>query len=184
LLYVKEAHKVRQDAHYEGFVVTYQDGTEVYFNENELSEKTVENLLNRKTLNTNRFVPGMYMPKDLARIWLRVKEVRVERLQVISEDDAKAEGMMNLYKSGDLNQYWNIRRFMKLWASINGLDSWNKNPWVWVVVYEVVSITGKSEIETCPCGDLIPIDFLDIDTNGVATCETCANEMRKEAING
>lgn len=166
LLYVKEAHKVRQDAHYEGFVVTYQDGAEVYFNENELSEKTVKNLLNRKTLNTTRFVTGRYMPKEAARIYLRVKEVRVERLCDISELEAIIEGVES-YTQAPVNSFSNAvtsyhvypnkvktqlgmvtakQSFKSLWTSINGPESWQQNPWVWVVVYEVVSTTGKEAI--------------------------------------
>jgi hypothetical protein len=108
------------------------------------------------------------MPKSACRIWLRVKSVRVERLQDISEDDACEEGIeiktMPNGDGGDYNCYprnymisekdaegWPyfkeeeyIKSFQSLWQSINGHQSWALNPWVWVVEFE--------RIETKPEG--------------------------------
>lgn len=104
-----------------------------------------------------------FMPKSAARIFLQVESVRVERLQDITEEDAKAEGLACITKDdgrtwkygipdkdglpGKDNtgwpwQNWNIspvEAFKSLWQSINGPDSWAANPWVWVVGFKVIS---------------------------------------------
>lgn len=71
--------------------------------------------------------PCTFMPKDAARIWLKITGVRVERLQDISEEDAKAEGIFAESAK---------ECFQTLWQSINGEGSWNDNPWVWVIEFE------------------------------------------------
>lgn len=83
--------------------------------------------------------PAIHMPKALARIWLEVTGVRVERLQPISEADAKAEGV-------DASKYQGLdrayaRAFSELWESTGG--DWDANPWVWVVDFKVLSTTGR-----------------------------------------
>jgi hypothetical protein len=98
-----------------------------------------------------RTIPNIYMPKWAARIWLKVWEVRIERLQDITEENAKAEGV-EPYHLADMNSvgesregpsiaYW--AAFADLWQAINGLNSWEANPWVWVVKFKVLSTTGK-----------------------------------------
>ena len=89
--------------------------------------------------------PSIHMPKEAARIWLKVKDVRVERLQDITEDGAKAEGAN--WKNGK-NFGWEekmnrtaIERFAEIWNStIKKSDrdryGWNANPWVWVIEFE------------------------------------------------
>lgn len=88
--------------------------------------------------------PSIHMPKVACRIWLQVEEIRVERLQEITEDDAIAEGVnneMNIpWKTGD-DTY--VGMFGELWEHINGPESWDLNPWVWVVKFKVLSTTGK-----------------------------------------
>lgn len=89
--------------------------------------------------------PSIHMPKEAARIWLKVRDVRVERLQDIKEDGAKAEGAN--WKNGK-NVGWEekmrhtaIERFAEIWESTvkkSDLDryGWNANPWVWVIDFE------------------------------------------------
>lgn len=75
-----------------------------------------------------KWKPSIFMPKDAARIWLRITNVRVERLHEITEEDAIREGSKYLL---------NVREwFADLWKSINGEESWKSNPWVWVVEFE------------------------------------------------
>ena len=78
------------------------------------------------------------MPKARARLWLRVKNVRVERVQDISENDAWAEGVGD----GQLGRFDISGRvlFKSLWNSINEKRGygWDANPWVWVVEFEIV----------------------------------------------
>lgn len=116
-----------------------------------------------------KWKPSILMPKYAARIWLRVEDVRVERLQDITEIDAKSEGIefefIELFQEVRYRCYtsknehphryfpkhwvgaWREAKssFKSLWESINGLKSWDQNPWVWVVSFQVVSTTGKSE---------------------------------------
>lgn len=87
-----------------------------------------------------------FLPSWASRITLEVVNVRVERLQDISEEDAKAEGTFSI--SEDLKQQaarialsegkdrvGGKDYFRQLWQSINGTDSWNQNPWVWVIEF-------------------------------------------------
>ena len=75
-----------------------------------------------------RWKSGRFMPKDAARLWLEIINVRVERLQDISEADAKAEGTQGKHS------------FAALWDAINGKRaSWASNPWVWVVEFKRIT---------------------------------------------
>lgn len=89
--------------------------------------------------------PSIHMPKEAARIWLKVTDVRVERLQEISEDGAKAEGAN--FKNGKnvgFEEKMNrtaIERFTEIWNStIKKSDleryGWDANPYVWVISFE------------------------------------------------
>jgi len=92
--------------------------------------------------------PSIYMPKDAARIWLRIRDVRIERLQAISDSDARKEGIEIFWKkeingfeiveSKSITSWTKIPSdtFKSLWKSINGYKSWNDNPWVWVIEFE------------------------------------------------
>ena len=74
--------------------------------------------------------PSIFMPRRLCRIVLEVTGVTVERLNDISRGDAMQEGcpFSNMQVGPDPRQW-----FCGLWESINGPNSWRKNPWVWVV---------------------------------------------------
>jgi len=93
--------------------------------------------------------PSIHMPRWASRITLRVTEIRVERLQAITEDDARAEGG-GLYVPGHgfitedqlkadpgyANFLSPVTGFVSIWDSINGAGAWNANPYVWVVKFE------------------------------------------------
>lgn len=91
-----------------------------------------------------------YMPRKAARIILEVTNVRVERLNSISQADAKAEGIDSDW---DGTSYWYknylkqgptmfkrdaVASYQSLWDFINGKDAWEKNPWVWVIEFKKV----------------------------------------------
>ena len=86
--------------------------------------------------------PSLHMPKDAARIFLRVTNVRVERLQDITVEDALAEGMDKYIRlNGELDENSIITSFIGIWNSTikkSDLDryGWNANPWVWVIEFE------------------------------------------------
>ena len=86
--------------------------------------------------------PSIFMPRWASRIMLGVTSVRVERLQDISEDDAKAEGVEAVSVADVPRQAaWSNRQdFSRLWDSINKKRGfgWDKNPWVWVVEFKVM----------------------------------------------
>lgn len=99
-----------------------------------------------------KWKPSIFMPKKKCRIFLEITDVRVERLQDISEEDAIAEGVESFnhgyggspvgvwykdYIYGKFNLKPNFS-FKSLWKKINGEDSWNTNPWVWVYEFKVV----------------------------------------------
>ena len=83
-------------------------------------------------------VPAIHMPRWASRITLEVTGVRVERLQDISEADAMAEGVhYSLLEKIQAGQdRWARHAYKKLWESIHGPDSWDLNPWVWVVEFK------------------------------------------------
>ncbi|HCI4556533.1 TPA: morphogenetic protein [Klebsiella quasipneumoniae subsp. similipneumoniae] len=79
--------------------------------------------------------PSIHMPRWACRILLEITNVRVERLKSISDGDAIREGCSTAdMMSGDCV----ADVFARLWASIYGSDSWNANPWVWVIEFKRV----------------------------------------------
>lgn len=82
--------------------------------------------------------PSIFMPRKYSRITLRITDVRVERLQDISEDDAIAEGI----EPDPHVSTW--LKFALLWNRINEERGfgWDTNPWVWVVRFERVEVTA------------------------------------------
>jgi hypothetical protein len=93
-----------------------------------------------------RGIPSIHMPKSAARLWLRVTEVRAERLHDISQADAEAEGV-NAYSP------FAIGAFKNLWQTLHSQPPepghpdarWVANPWVWVYKFEVLSTTRRPE---------------------------------------
>lgn len=88
--------------------------------------------------------PSLFMPKYACRIKLKITNIRVERLQDISEADAIAEGIIEFKKDRAYKNYTHglgthilpKESFQSLWESINGQESWEQNPWVWVIEFE------------------------------------------------
>jgi len=101
-----------------------------------------------------KWKPSIHMPRSACRLVLEVTGVRVERLNDISEEDAHAEGCPFTW---DGNQYeppppevdswqgYGRASFSLLWSQINGPDSWQTNPWVWVVEFRVLGATDNKE---------------------------------------
>lgn len=80
--------------------------------------------------------PSIHMPRWASRILLEITNVRVERLQDISEADAKSEGAA-WGACGAPQEGSHKAGFAQLWESINGPGSWEANPWVWVIEFKV-----------------------------------------------
>jgi len=87
--------------------------------------------------------PSIHMPRWASRITLEITGVRVERLNEVSEADAMSEGVTALdgqfsgcYAAGPALSGTTAKEcFRRLWAPINGPDSWEANPWVWVLEF-------------------------------------------------
>lgn len=86
--------------------------------------------------------PSTNMPKQAARIWLRVMDVRVERLQEITAESALTEGADKyIHANGTLNEDQTITSFIGIWNSTikkSDIDryGWDANPYVWVISFE------------------------------------------------
>ena len=96
---------------------------------------------------TGIWKPSIHMPREAARIFLRATNVRVERLQDITEEDAIAEGVGDPYDYQSPEYYdqphmrgleINKSAFAGLWDSLNEKRGygWRTNPWVWVIEFE------------------------------------------------
>lgn len=87
--------------------------------------------------------PSIHMPKEAARIWLEVTNVRVERLQDITIENALKEGVDKYIRlNGELDENSIITSFIGIWNSTvkkSDLDfyGWDANPYVWVIEFEV-----------------------------------------------
>lgn len=106
-------------------------------------------------IDVKRWRPSIHMPKEAARIFLEVIDVRAERLQDITEEQAINEGIRKYTKDGELYKYaasegqykWSymprnpIEPFKKLWDSCyNWPKCWRYNPWVWVIEFKVKEV--------------------------------------------
>lgn len=109
-----------------------------------------------------RWTPSIHMPRTASRILLEITDVRVERLNAISEQDAQSEGVHNevwdqtvvarnyavideffQFWSEDMPHYVEMNQlyrssFRSLWESIYGAENWQANPWVWVISFKRV----------------------------------------------
>jgi hypothetical protein len=99
--------------------------------------------------------PAIFLPKSFARITLEILKVRVERVQDISEEDAKAEGCNKAdeseefltaedYRVGYTTPQYYSCGYKLLWDSLHGRGAWDKNPWVWVIEFKAQqSVTAE-----------------------------------------
>ncbi|MDR3444731.1 hypothetical protein [Dyella sp.] len=102
----------------------------------------------------DRGIPSIHLPRRYSRITLEVTGVRVERLQDISEHQAKAEGIPPGGPTGmsfgipgmSRAHYLGTAReaFSVLWGDINGAGSWDANPWVWAVEFSRIEQPRKA----------------------------------------
>ena len=121
--------------------------------EEERAEMLTRFLYENAVYNNTSWHPSIHMPKEAARIWLKITDVRVERLQDITPKDAKNEGVGNLFYEDigyseknygtEVDPEYGIAKeqFAWLWDSTikkSDLDRYgfNANPWVWVIWFE------------------------------------------------
>ena len=89
----------------------------------------------------DRWNPSIHMPREAARIFLRVTDVRVGRLQDITEKDMQQEGVITRPLLNDFEKFISQKSFALLWDSTikpadRALYDWEANPWVWVIEFE------------------------------------------------
>ena len=115
----------------------YEEGTYIYKADDKLA-----NLPEFKESSKLIYHPSIHMPKEAARIFLKVTNVRVERLQDITADGIRSECLSSMcVHSGDMEIAQ--KEFAILWNStIKKYDidryGWDANPWVWVIEFEVI----------------------------------------------
>lgn len=82
-----------------------------------------------------KWKPSIFMPRWTSRITLEITDIRVERLQDISHEDAVNEGV-----NGGFGENYDCAKhsFMCLWQKINGTKSWDDNPWVWAICFRPI----------------------------------------------
>lgn len=103
--------------------------------------------------NQYKWKPSIFMPRWASRITLEITVIRIERLNDITHEDAKSEGVETTtfpsfagspfpcwkgYGKGKAYLDTALDSFKSLWRSINGEESWAENPWVWVVEFKQV----------------------------------------------
>lgn len=115
----------------------YEEGTYIYKADDKLA-----NLPRFSESSKLIYHPSIHMPKEAARIWLKVTDVRVERLQEITDKDAEQEGAQPDYPFDYAVDKWpNLEHFKEIWNGTikkSDLDryGWDANPFVWVIEFE------------------------------------------------
>lgn len=127
ILYVRETwyrglNRILYKANYADNEKFYQDGKEILI----------------------KWKPSIHMPKEAARLFLRVTGVRVERLQDINNPEAEGIEVYPILNDPEGTYYKRLFAFMELWDSTIKKDqlnqySWNANPYVWVIEFENIS---------------------------------------------
>lgn len=160
VLYVRETWRVGAwDILNQMIAFDYKDGTcgeLTYIHDRELFERLVNQSRNdarqakgeyngvdfvwEKGKSPCRWHPSIHMPKEAARIWLKVTDVRVERLKEITIDGIRNEGLSSMaVHAGDMEIA--MEEWKNLWNStIKKSDinhyGWDANPWVWIIEFE------------------------------------------------
>ena len=120
----------------------YEEWTYIYKADDKLA-----NLPEFKESSKLIYHPSIHMPKEAARVFLKVTNVRVERLQDIDDEQAKEDGAnWRNGKNGGFEEKMRrsaVERFTEIWNSTikkSDLDryGWDANPWVWVIEFEVI----------------------------------------------
>ena len=149
-LWVRESHAIYTDAHardkgYE--VILYRADAAAYWNMHPLDHIEAEFNPLRDTCDYEpKWTPSIHMPRWASRITLEIANVRFERIQCITATDAMKEGLEGRDWVGPA-QFTDdkgrtvhgdpVSVFRELWISNNGKDSWESNPRVWVVEFNV-----------------------------------------------
>jgi hypothetical protein len=90
--------------------------------------------------------PSIHMAKKDSRLWLQITDIKAQRIQSITEDEAKAEGVdiASVLNFSPESKHCFRSGFYKKWEKIYGIESWFENQWVWAIKFEVYSTQNKS----------------------------------------
>lgn len=108
-----------------------------------------------KKIDTAKLIPAIFLPRVCSRIWQAVESVRIERLQEITQEDAKREGVFPRPHrcpgwENELLSFSDCYRcsYKFLWNTINGPGGhgWDQNPWVWAITFKTLSTDGKEKL--------------------------------------
>ena len=111
---------------------------------------------------------SMFMPREASRVELEITELRIQQVQEISEEDAKAEGVewhegLRAWRSYDLVSQTPflaktaVESYRTMWDFINGKKyPWSANPWVWCISFKVVKVYESPKTVPATVGDLRP----------------------------
>ncbi|PSJ15977.1 morphogenetic protein [Nitrosomonas supralitoralis] len=114
----------------------YESDCQVFYRADYMDDPLGVDLENSTDKLRRKWNPSIHMPREASRILLEITNVRIERLRDISEEDAKAEGAYPIdFGFGDCY----AMGFNEIWESINGIGSWDSNPYCWVIEFKVIS---------------------------------------------
>lgn len=132
----------RKRWHFDGQVIAYWANSNVEFCD---GDGFIGESANKADMP--RWKPSIFMRRSQSRLTLEIEEIRTERLNEISEEDARAEGGPSILgaaaaATADSRQMgWLTYRhwYAWLWNDINGPGAWEQNPWVWVVTFRKIT---------------------------------------------
>lgn len=131
------------------YVSTFNRGDLLYVREAFATDNVVVRYAATDDIHELRKVkPSIHMPRWASRLTLAVTEVRVQRLQEISEEDAIAEGVCGDEEFQPASKY-----FEELWNSIHGKGAWAQNPWVVAVTFVVHKINVDKLVDKGEMGE-------------------------------
>ena len=159
----------RKRWNYDGKVIAYRANSDVEFCDGngfggDMADKD----------DMPRWRPSIHMPRWASRLTLRITDVRVQRLQGISEADAIAEGIERRTDCPGWNRFslagdsFAIKEsgakgsvptsfpklaYRSIWEHINGPESWDANPWVWAISFEVLRANVDDAIRAMAKGE-------------------------------
>jgi hypothetical protein len=136
ILYVRETWMIQSMKNFEKNIKFLYKAEPQELKEVHVSSEIYEKLI--KFESKNGWQPSLFMPKEAARIFLRVKNVKIERLQDITEEGIRAEGITEEFPPHARD------KFQELWDSTTKEYRWRLNPWVWVIEFERID---KSEVD-------------------------------------
>lgn len=144
MLWVRETWKCTRYNSYDGYLgyeVEFKDGTRKYF---EFEDNERFHQFGNYALKKG-WQSSLFMPREACRLWLEVGNVRVQRLQDISEDDAIAEGEPG-YHHREMGFIPARHMYRKLWDTLNEKrgHGWDTNPWVAAIEFRRIAESNSS----------------------------------------